>query len=175
MATTPDDTPNADEPGGASQPEGDGPVTLGDRTEPGGQGSPDTNQAKAEPMSPTPDHPEPPAAPELSDMNVGAGDPQAPSHPAALGRTPGIDPSPAGSLGTLSAGKAQRAPGSLGSVPAGESVETDLEAGAARMSTAGGPSSGHGDTGPAPDSGDAPIEGSSEDQQVVSGARLPKR
>jgi len=73
--------------GAASQPEdtsGDGPVTLSDRTEPGGQGSPDTNQAKTEPLATT-EHPEPLGAPDLSSMNVGAGDPQAPRHPAALG------------------------------------------------------------------------------------------
>ena len=75
------------EPGAPSQPEdtqGDGPVTLSDRTEPGGQGSPDTNQAKTEPMSPTTEHPEPLEAPDLDSMNVGGADPQAPRHPAAL-------------------------------------------------------------------------------------------
>ena len=74
--------------GAASQPEdtsGDGPVTLSDRTEPGGQGSPDTNQGKTEPFAPTTEHPEPMGAPDLSSMNVGAADPQLPSHPAALG------------------------------------------------------------------------------------------
>ena len=75
-----------DQPGGPSQPEGDGPVTLSDRTEPGGQGSPDTNQARTEAMSPTPDHPEPAAAvPDLGAMNVGSADPQSPSHPSAGG------------------------------------------------------------------------------------------
>ncbi len=81
------------QPGESSQPEdttGDGPVTLEDRTEPGGQGSPDTNQAKAEP-TPADEHASDPRAPReppsLASMNVGAGDPQAPSHPAA-GRTP---------------------------------------------------------------------------------------
>jgi hypothetical protein len=73
--------------GAASQPEdtsGDGPVTLSDRTEPGGQGSPDTNQGKAEPFAAATEHPEPMGAPDLSSMNVGAADPQAPRHPAAL-------------------------------------------------------------------------------------------
>ena len=71
-------------PGDVSQPEGDGPVTLSDRTEPGGQGSPDTNQGKTEPMSAQPDHPEPLAAPDLDTMSAGAaGSAQAPSHPAA--------------------------------------------------------------------------------------------
>lgn len=75
------------EPGAASQPEdveGDGPVTLEDRTEPGGQGSPDTNQAKTEPMSPTTEHPEPMGAPDLGSMSVGAADPQSPRHSDAL-------------------------------------------------------------------------------------------
>lgn len=76
-----------DEPGAVSQPEGDGPVTLGDRVEPGGQGSPDTNQAKAEPMPPSGS--DPLGAPDLSSMNVGAGDPQAPRHPAVPGSAPG--------------------------------------------------------------------------------------
>lgn len=77
------------QPGAASQPEdttGDGSVTLSDRTEPGGQGSPDTNQAKAEPV-PTNEHETDPGAPReapsLGSMNVGVNDPQAPSHPAA--------------------------------------------------------------------------------------------
>jgi hypothetical protein len=74
--------------GQVSQPEGDGPVTLADRTAPGGEGSPDTNQGSTEPMSPTPDHPQPLAVPELSDMNVGAADPQAPSHAAAAALSP---------------------------------------------------------------------------------------
>ena len=60
-------------------------MTLSDRTEPGGQGSPDTNQGKVEPLSPTTEHPEPLGAPDLSSMNVGAADPQAPRHPAAAG------------------------------------------------------------------------------------------
>jgi hypothetical protein len=80
-----------DQPGQASQPEdtqGDGPVTLSDRTEPGGQGSPDTNQAEVEPMSPTGTHSEPLAVPDLDDMNVGGADPQAPRHPDALRSEP---------------------------------------------------------------------------------------
>lgn len=64
---------------------GDGPVTLENRTEPGGEGSPGSNQAKAEPMSPTGTHPEPLAPPNLDDINVGSADPQTPRHPHALG------------------------------------------------------------------------------------------
>ncbi len=187
-----------------SQPEGDGPVTLSDRTEPGGEGSPDTNQGKTEPMSPTPDHPEALAVPELSDMSPGAADPQAPSHPdaAALspagsygggaagdepmglggpGQTsdatrPGVDP--ATSTGT-STGTAHRATGLQGSTPDGESVETDTAAGATSMGAApqdsvAGSVPGHGDTGPAPATGDAASLGTSETQPVVEGIRLPE-
>ena len=74
--------------GQVSQPQGDGPVTLSDRTQPGGEGSPDTNQGKTEPMSPTPDHPEPLAVPDLDDMSVGAAAAQLPSHPAAAPLSP---------------------------------------------------------------------------------------
>lgn len=81
------DKNKADEPGAPSQPEdtsGDGPVTLAGRTEPGGQGSPDTNQARTEPIPPSGAHPEPLVVPQLDDMNVSGADPQAPRHPAAL-------------------------------------------------------------------------------------------
>lgn len=80
------------DPGSVSSPldvEGQGPVTLPDRTAPGGQASPDTNQGKAEPMPATPGEADPAAAlpaPELDTMNVGGADPQAPSHPAARDR-----------------------------------------------------------------------------------------
>ena len=71
--------------GEVSQPQGDGPVTLADRTAPGGEGSPDTNQGKTEPMSPTPDHPEPLAAPSLEDMSAGAASAQLPRRTARAG------------------------------------------------------------------------------------------
>lgn len=80
------------EPGSVSSPldvGGRGPVGLADRTAPGGQGSPDTNQAKAEPMPATPGEADPAAAvdpPELATMNVGADDPQRPSHPVGRPR-----------------------------------------------------------------------------------------
>jgi hypothetical protein len=76
------------QPGAPSEPEdleGDGPVGLEDRTEPGGQGSPGTNQGKTEPLSPTGTHPDPLAPPHLDEMKVGGDDPQAPRHPAASG------------------------------------------------------------------------------------------
>lgn len=171
-----------DQPGGASQPEGDGPVELSDRTEPGGRGSPDTNQARTEPMSPTPDHPEPAAALTLAEMNVGSADPQSPSHPATTTPATGPAGSPPQELSghdDADSGTAQRAPGSLGHSPGGEAFGVDLAAGAARMSPTGGPgdrpgrSAGQGDPSPSPAAGDAPLEGSSEEQQVVTGARLP--
>ena len=97
--------PDSDaEPGSVSSQldvEGRGPVTLEDRTKPGGQASPDTNQGKAEPMPATPGEADPTAPlppPELGDIHVGAADPQTPSHTAARDR----DVSLAG--GTLYAG-----------------------------------------------------------------------
>jgi hypothetical protein len=68
---------------------GEGPARLSDRTEPGGQGAPAANQQKTEPVPPTSHEADPRGpreAPELGDINVGAGDPQAPSHAAAQGR-----------------------------------------------------------------------------------------
>ena len=200
--------------GAVSQPQGDGPVTLADRTAPGGEGSPDTNQGKTEPLSPTPDHPEPLAVPDLADMSAGAGDPQAPSHPAARATSPGgsygggdagsgptglsgpgavpsderpeLDPatSTGRAHGPLkpeqrTTGEAHRVGGLVGTTPEGESIETDTEAGATRMGSAPpdavpGVSSGHGDTGPAPATGDAASLGTSEDQPKVEGVRLPE-
>jgi len=210
---------DVDQPGAASQPEdtaGDGPVTLADRTEPGGQGSPDTNQAKAEPMSPTTEHPEPMAAPDLDSMNVGGADPQAPRHPAALGSGPsatgGYAAEPAGAAptdlsgpgspveaqrptvdGGASTGRApgpevpaqgtsgtsHRAPGLQGATPEGESVETDVQAGAARtgpqpLDSTPGLSPGQGDDQGVPSSGSSPSPGTSEEHRIVSGIRLPE-
>ena len=205
--------------GAASQPEdtsGDGPVTLSDRTEPGGQGSPDTNQGKVEPFSPTTEHPEPMGAPDLSSMNVGAADPQAPRHPASLGggsphtggyafEPAGVQPTRMSGAGTVPAddrpgvdtttstgrgpgpeqpvqdttGTAQRAPGSLGETPDGEAVETDVQAGAARMGPGAvdsrdGLSPGQGDDKSVPSSGTAAAAGTSQEHRIVSGIRLPE-
>lgn len=166
------------QPGAPSQPEGDGPVTLDDRTEPGGQGSPDTNQAKAEPMSPTPDHPEPLAVPDLSSMNVGAADPQLSSRgavgdPAPLGAAP-VGMSAPGSR--PDSGTAHQAPGLPGASPEGEAIDSDVDAGAARMDplAAPGGTEGQGDPSPAPAAGDGAAPGTSEEQDVVTGSRLPK-
>lgn len=205
--------PADDGVGTVSQPQGDGPVTLSDRTAPGGEGSPDVNQGKTEPLSPTPEHPESLAAPDLESMNVGAADPQTPSHPAAGRLSPpgsygGGDPGTAdralGGPGAapdetrpvidtqtstgrangpehpvqLGSGEAHRAGGLNGRTPEGEAIGTDTEGGATRMGAAPpdavpGLSSGHGDTGPSPAAGDGALQGSSEDQPIVKGIRLP--
>ena len=215
MGITNDDV----EAGAPSQPEdvqGDGPVTLEDRTEPGGQGSPDTNQAKAEPMDVTGTHSDPLVPPSLDQMNVGGADPQAPSHPDALrsgtsatgayahepagqqptdlsgpGTTPdqtrpaidtttstGRAPGPEKPVQTTS-GTSHRAPGLDGTTPDGESIDTDVQAGAARMgpqaldSTAG-QMAGQGEDQSVPSSGTAPTLGTSEEHRIVSGIRLPE-
>lgn len=181
----------ADQPGAASQPEDiadDGPVTIEDRTEPGGQGSPDTNQARTEPMSPTPEHPEPRAAPDLDSMNVGGADPQAPRHPAAQGSGTSATGSYAGSTGRApgpqaperqASGTSHRAPGLQGATPEGESVETDVEAGAARtgpqpLDSTPGRSPGQGNDHGVASSGTSPSPGTSEEHRIVSGVRLPE-
>jgi len=203
-----------DDVGRVSEPQGDGPVTLSDRTAPGGEGSPDTNQGKTEPMSPTPDHPETPVAPELEDMSAGAAAAQLPSHPAAAPLSPpgsyaggdvgtqpmglggaGVEPSadrpqvdtetstgrahgPTGPV-QRSSGEAHHAGGLNGVAPEGESIETDVDASATRMGAAPpdavpGLSSGHGDTGGTPATGDAAALGTSESQPKVEGIRLPE-
>lgn len=154
------------------------PVDLGDRTAPGASGdgytgSPVGNQGKAEPMPATPGHPDPAAPlepPSLASMNVGAADPQSPSHPAAAGHgspgTPGAAPTDLGGPGTVpsedrpvvsvgsstgratgpeipassSIGTSHKAPGMLGTTGPDESVETDVEASAAQMVPQGAPS-----------------------------------
>ena len=122
-----------DDTGQVSQPEGDGPVTLADRTAPGGEGSPDTNQGKTEPMSPTPDHPEPLAAPDLEAMSAGAAAAQLPSHPAAAPL------SPPGSYGGGDAGTAPRGLGGPGVEPHETRPVIDTETSTGRA---------HGPTGP---------------------------
>lgn len=88
--------PAAGEPGSRSTPaddEGRGVVGVEDRAGAGAPGAPAANQGKTEPIPPAPSHADPDAAPEpatveapdLESMNVGAADPQAPSHPAAGG------------------------------------------------------------------------------------------
>jgi hypothetical protein len=195
---------------------GDGPVTLQDRIEPGGEGSPGSNQAKAEPVMDEGRSGDPLAPPDLDSMNVGGADPQAPRHPDALrsgtsatgayahadpgqeptglsgsGTTPdrtrpapdltastGRAPGPEQPLQTTS-GTAHRAPGLDGTTPDGESVDSDTEAGAARMgpqavdSTAGS-SPGQGDDATVPSSGTSAASGTSEEHRIVAGVRLPE-
>ncbi len=184
MATD-DPTPTAatldDPPGSVSSPEdvgGRGPVTLQDRTRHGGQGSPDTNQATAEPMPATPGEPDPAAAlepPPLEDMNVGSADPQSPNHAAARDR----DAPDAGALGRAAHGEeaAQRAPGSLGVSP--EQQETDVQVGAERMRPGGGPASTPapvqpGDAQDVPVPHEMPAAGTSEESGIAHGVRAPQ-
>lgn len=190
-----------DEPGAVSQPEGDGPVTIGDRIEPGGQGSPDTNQAKAEPMPPS--GTDTLGAPDLSSMNVGAGDPQAPRHPAVPEAEP-VD-APAGnrdlsgpgstpdqqrpqidtetstgrSGGPIqpeqrTSGTSHRAPGMQGTTPAGEETEIDAAAGVAHTEASlAGKTEAKGDPASVPAVGDGAAPGTSEQQPPVQGTILP--
>ena len=179
-----DDPPAGTDPGAPSQPAdttGGGPVTLEGRTEPGGQGSPDTNQAKAEPIAEA--APEPVEIPELSSMNVGAGDPQAPTHEATAAAPPIAWSSPEPATG-LPGGVSHKAPGLQGTTPAGESVESDVVAGAQRMDpelaepldavSQDGTNEGQGDPGPSPAAGDGASPGTSEQQGVARGSRLPQ-
>ena len=176
-----DQRPDLTDAAATSQPEGQGPVTLEDRTD---GGAPDTNQATTEPMSPTPDHPEPVGAPTIAEMNVGAGDPQAPNHASAAPReavAPGAPPgdlSRPGPPAQHAGGTVERAPGQHDDAPDGESVETDVAAGAARMAEAGSSrtgTDGHGDTASAPAAGDGPLAGSSQTQVPVEGVRQPSK
>lgn len=79
---------------------------------------------------------------------------------------------------STTSGEAHRAGGLNGVSPEGEQIESDTEAGATRMGAAPpdavpGVSSGHGDTGPSPSTGDAAAPGTSETQPKVEGIRLP--
>jgi hypothetical protein len=173
--------PRDDEPGGQSTPSddaGDGPVGLEDRTGRGGdtKGSPGANQAKAEPMPSTPGHRDPSAPltpPLLEDMNVGVGDPQAPSHPAAAGSASSVEVARAPSATAPAGGSAHRTPGLQGSTGADEAVETDVAASAAAMGATGAPEHdddpGHASDVPVTSSDAA--GGTSEQQDAVRGAR----
>ncbi len=113
--------PADDEPGGESTPldtEGAGPVGLEDRMRTDEKGSPATNQAKAEPMPPTPGHADPagtgphtnpPAVPELGEMSAGMAMAQVASPPV-------LPPRPVETARTLDDGSAHG--GDPGTVPA---------------------------------------------------------
>ena len=149
---------------------GDGPVTLEQRTEPGGKGSPDTNQGKTEPLPSTPGHADPNAEfepPTLAEMNVGGADPQSPSHGLARDRDvptstapvlrtdpgvaphedrPAIDPDSGTVLPEGPERPDQVTEGTAQRQPgsAGDSPEqqeTDVDTGAANMLPVGGPDS----------------------------------
>ena len=171
---------------------GGGPVTLGDRTEPGGEGSPGSNQASgevdSEPMGGPGSTDAPLVPPDLEDMNVGISDLQAPRHPDALhsdlSSTGAYADASAGDQPTgpeplqATGGTAHHAPGIQGTTPEGESVATDTEAGAARMGpqaldSRAGESPGQGDAQSVPSSGAAATPGTSEEHRIVSGIRLP--
>lgn len=163
--------PTRDEqPGSVSEQtdtSGDGPVGLQDRTAPGGQGLPDTNQGKTEPMPATPGQPDPNAPfepPSLDEMNVGGADPQSPNLPGTRPRdvpsatvppavlTPGVAPDddrPAldgGSTSKLPEGPERPAQSSEGVARRApgqlgvspEQQETDVDSGAAAMRPGGG-------------------------------------
>lgn len=162
---------------GPSQPEdvtGDGVVSLPDRVEPGGQGSPDTNQGKAEPIPASAT--EPLDAPDLEDMSIG----KAPSQLPSVGLdapAPAIDSevltrldvsAPVAWPAPVSGEDAHRTPGSLGATP--EPLGTDVQAGAHVMGAGSGPGSG-GDAAGVPVTGDAAAGGTSEEHDVVRGAR----
>lgn len=171
------DTPNAGEPGALSTPEGDGPVRIEDRTR---EGSPGANQGTAEPAPSTSgsdapagssgpaDGSEAPAGVPVSEIGLGADDPQAPSHPAALPRpfpdvSSGPPPSPEGT--------AQRAPGQQG--VAQEPIETDSAASSAAMADSVSFSDAPGDAQSVPVASDEAAEGTSETAPIVQGVRTP--
>ena len=147
------------------------------------------NQGKTEPMPPTGAHDDPDAAPrpttverpDLDSMNVGAADPQAPSHPAAganpAGFTEVVDTEPAAE-GTAqgSTGMAFRAPGSDGAQPASEQIDTDVQLSAARTNPVGtaGTASGPGDAADVPVVSEESSPGTSEDSAEAQGSRTPR-
>jgi hypothetical protein len=144
------------------------------------------NQEKTEPMPPTGAHDDPDAAPrpttverpDLDSMNVGAADPQAPSHGAAAGAgftepeqpTPGVDGPAQGSTGM-----AFRAPGSDGEGPAGEQIDTDVDRSAARTNVVGaaGTATGPGDAAGVPVVSEQPSPGTSQESGEAQGSRTP--
>ena len=143
------------------------------------------NQGKTEPMPPTGAHDDPDAAPgpstverpDLDSMNVGAADPQAPSHPSAAGFTEALDTGPSAD-GTAqgSTGMAFRAPGSDGEQPASEQIDTDAALSAARTNPVGtaGTASGPGDAASVPVVSEDSSPGTSEDSAEAQGSRTPR-
>lgn len=182
---------------------GDGPVGLEDRVSGDEKGSPGSNQAQAEPMPSSPGHRDPNAPltpPTLDEMNVGADDPQRPSF-GAPSRVTG-EVSPPGDLGSGGAapyqtrpevdgtaptgtdrgpeapvsttpGESHRAPGLQGSASPAERLDTDLGESARAMTRETGRPAGSGDPQSVPSVGTTASEGTSEEHEVVQGARIP--
>ena len=155
----------------------------------GQPGSHAANQPKTEPMPPTQAHADPDAAPEptsvetpdLDAMNVGANDPQAPSHDGAVGATsvPSASDVPSEHTPLLAGGDqgvGYRQPGSMGTTGPDEQIETDVERSAQNTSPAGTPgtASGPGDAGGVPVTSPYPAGGSSEESPIVQGTRTPR-
>ncbi|MCU1672158.1 MAG: hypothetical protein JWN77_271 [Frankiales bacterium] len=199
--------PSGDEAGAENTPAADGrdTVDLGDRT---GAGSPGSNQSKPEPMPPTQGHDDPDAAeepatveaPDLGSMNVGASDPQAPSHASAgpagdradsgmpsLGTTPTSTQPGADNLGTptgdglaererTTTGSAFRPAGSNGVAGDEEELETDVDTSAARTNPIGTPGTarGAGDAQGVPVVSEEISPGTSQESSVAQGARTPE-
>ena len=162
------------------------------------------NQGKTEPMPPTTGHGDPDAAPEpatveapdLDSMSVGAGDPQAPSHPAAgptgdrghagiaatatptgavasadvMAGPTGPAPRPQATTGT-----AFRVAGSNGVEGAEEQIDTAVDVSAARTNVVGTPgtAAGPGDAHSVPVVSEEASPGTSEDSAVAQGSRTP--
>lgn len=146
-------------------------------------GSPAANQSKTESMPPTQGHADPDAAPEpasvevpdLEAMNVGAGDPQAPSHDAAGSRRSfaGGDAAVTAVQDTVGAG--YRQPGSLGTTGPDEQIETDVARSAGNTDVAGRPGTdaGPGDPRGVPVVSETPAPGTSQESGVAQGSRTP--
>lgn len=154
------------------------------------------NQGKTESMPPAQGHADPDAAPrprtverpDLGSMNVGAGDPQAPSHPAIGGPDArGVSAGPGGQppvlgghqpgdLGPEPGGRAQRAPGSDGVPAASEQIETDVARSAANTDPAGTPgtAAGPGDAAGVPVVSEQAAPGTGEQSAVAQGSRTPQ-
>lgn len=188
--------PRAGDPGAVSTPESDGQgtATLADRM---GAGAPASNQGRAEALPPTGDR-TPAGGPgsqerSLGEMNAGAAGAQTARPPALAG--PDVSATPAGSAGPNSlqdrlapaagpphdaaptgdpeAGAAMRTPGSMGSMPAGEQIESDLARASDNMTDVALGNETGGDSHSVSTSGEDAALGTSEQAQPVQGVRLP--
>ncbi|MCW2572124.1 MAG: hypothetical protein JWO88_2182 [Frankiales bacterium] len=154
-----------------------------DSNEAGMPASAAANQSKTESMPPTQAHADPDAAPgpttvavpDLDSMNVGATDPQSPSHRAAA--APPVPASRHVQTATSSdaAGAVYRAPGSLGTTGPDEQIDTDVQRSAQNTNVTGTPGagSGPGDAAGVPVSSDDAAPGSSQASAVAQGSRTP--